>query len=229
MDIWIAPDGDAGRATQFKSVSSNMDGLDNVRWTPDGKIVFHSMAGGRDGIWIMDADGKNRKQLTTAETGDYDPSVTTDGRYVVFTSERTGAPVSWVMNVDGSNQKNWRSQDSIRRPATVGWSTSIRKRCGRRRSPAASLCDSLKNVCYGAASHMTERWSHARWRRPARPSGWPFCLSMAVRPSRSSTLSFNSRRASVGRPTVGRSLISGVRMVWPTSGVNRLTEANRRG
>jgi serine/threonine protein kinase/Tol biopolymer transport system component len=106
MDIWVAPDGDAGRATQFKSVSSNMDGLDNVRWTPDGKIVFHSMAGGRDGIWIMDADGKNRKQLTTAETVDYDPSVTTDGRYVVFTSERTGAPVSWVMNVDGSNQKN---------------------------------------------------------------------------------------------------------------------------
>jgi Tol biopolymer transport system component len=53
----------------------------------------------------MDADGKNRKQLTTTETVDYDASVTTDGRYVVFTSERTGAPVSWVMNVDGSNQK----------------------------------------------------------------------------------------------------------------------------
>ena len=104
-DIWVAPDGDAGRATQFKSVSSNMDGQDGVRWTPDGKIVFNSMAGGSDGIWIMDADGKNRKQLTTAENVDYDPSITTDGRYVVFVSERTGAPVGWVMNVDGSNQK----------------------------------------------------------------------------------------------------------------------------
>ena len=104
-DIWVAPDGDAGRATQVKSVSSNMDGHDSVRWTPDGKIVFNSMAGGRDGIWIMDADGKNRKQLTTAENVDYAPSVTTDGRYVVFVSERTGAPVGWVMNVDGSNQK----------------------------------------------------------------------------------------------------------------------------
>src|SRR5688500_382120 len=46
MDIWVAPDGDAGRATQLKSVSSNRDGFDGVRWTPDGKIVFNSMAGG---------------------------------------------------------------------------------------------------------------------------------------------------------------------------------------
>ena len=105
-DIWVAPEGDAGRATQFKSISGNMDGLDSVRWTPDGKIVFNSMAGGRDGIWIMEADGKNRKQLTTAENVDYSPSVTTDGRYVIFVSERTGSPAIWMMDIDGSDQKN---------------------------------------------------------------------------------------------------------------------------
>ena len=104
-DIWFAQNGDAGRATQFKSVSSSMDGLDSVRWTLDGKIVFNSMAGGRDGVWIMEADGKNRKQLSTAENVDYGPSVTTDGRYIVFVSERTGAPSGWVMNIDGSDQK----------------------------------------------------------------------------------------------------------------------------
>ncbi|MDQ3472989.1 MAG: hypothetical protein M3447_04550, partial [Acidobacteriota bacterium] len=104
-DIWVAPDGDAGRATRFTSVSSNLDGLDGVRWTPEGKIVFNSTAGGREGIWIMEADGKNRKQLTTAETVDYSPSVTTDGRHVVFTSERTGAPAGWRMDIDGGNPK----------------------------------------------------------------------------------------------------------------------------
>jgi Tol biopolymer transport system component len=104
-DIWVAPGGDAGRATRFTTVSSNMDGFDGVRWTPDGKIVFNSMAGGREGIWIMEADGKNRKQLTTAETVDYGPSITTDGRYVVFTSERTGAPAGWRMDIDGGNPK----------------------------------------------------------------------------------------------------------------------------
>ena len=105
MDIWVAPDGDAGRATQFKSVSSNRDGFDGVRWTPDGKIVFNSMAGGNEGIWIMEADGKNRKQLSTAEFVDYAHSITTDGRYIVFTSERTGAPAGWRMDIDGGNPK----------------------------------------------------------------------------------------------------------------------------
>ena len=104
-DIWVAPDGDAGRAHKFTSVSSNMDGLDSVRWTPNLNIVFNSMEGGRDGIWTMEADGKNRKPLTTSETVDYNPSVTTDGRYVVFVSERTGAPAGWIMDIDGSNQK----------------------------------------------------------------------------------------------------------------------------
>ena len=104
-DIWVAPDGDAGRANKFTSVSSNMDGLDSVRWTPNGTIVFNSMAGGRDGIWTMEADGKNRKQLTTSESVDYNPSVTTDGRYVIFVSERMGAPAGWIMDIDGSNQK----------------------------------------------------------------------------------------------------------------------------
>ena len=104
-DIWVAPDGDAARATQFKTVSSNMDGLESVRWTPDGKIVYHSMAGGKDGIWIMGADGRNRKQLSTAETVDYGCSITTDGRHVVFASERTGAPANWIMDIDGSNPR----------------------------------------------------------------------------------------------------------------------------
>ena len=104
-DIWVAPDGDAGRATQFKSVSSNLDGFDGVIWTPDGKIVFNSMAGGREGIWIMDAD-ENRKPLSTAETVDYGPSITTDGRYIVFTSERTGAPAGWEWTLTGAMPNN---------------------------------------------------------------------------------------------------------------------------
>ena len=104
-DIWVAPDGDAARATQYKSVSSNLDGFDGVIWTPDGKIVFNSMAGGREGIWIMEGDGRSRKPLSTTETIDYGPSITTDGRYVVFTSERTGTPAGWRMDLDGGNAK----------------------------------------------------------------------------------------------------------------------------
>jgi len=82
-----------------------MDGAIGVAWTPDGKIVYQSMAGGKEAIWIMEADGKNRKQLTTGDTVDFFPSVSADGRYVVFTSERTGRRDIWRMDMDGSNPK----------------------------------------------------------------------------------------------------------------------------
>jgi Tol biopolymer transport system component len=104
-NIWVAPDGDAGRATQLTTLSSKMDGSIGVAWTPDGNIVYHSMAGGREAIWIMEADGKNRKQRTTGETVDFFPAVSPDGRHVLFTSERTGMRDIWLMDIDGGNPK----------------------------------------------------------------------------------------------------------------------------
>ncbi|MDQ3013034.1 MAG: hypothetical protein M3X11_20290 [Acidobacteriota bacterium] len=120
-NIWVAPNGDASRATQLSSVSSKLDGFDGVTWTPDGKIVYHSMAGGKEGIWIMEADGKNRRQLTTAETVDFFPSVSADGRYIVFISERAGAPSIWRMDIDGSNPKQLVSIGSNWTATAAGW------------------------------------------------------------------------------------------------------------
>ncbi len=119
-NIWVAPNGDASRATQLTSVSSGTDGSVGVAWTPDGQIVYHSMAGGKEGIWIMEADGNNRRQLTTGETVDFFPSVSADGRYVVFVSERTGRRNIWRMDIDGSNPKQL--TDSGNYPqATAEW------------------------------------------------------------------------------------------------------------
>src|SRR5437016_13679558 len=39
-DIWIAPEGDASRASQI--TSNRFDGLSGIAWTPDGKIVHGS-------------------------------------------------------------------------------------------------------------------------------------------------------------------------------------------
>ncbi len=104
-NIWLAPDGDAGRATQISSVSGKMDGFDGVAWTVDGRIVYTSMAGGNEAIWIMDADGRNRKQLSAGESADFAPSVSTDGRYIVFISERGRNRGVWRMDIDGNNPK----------------------------------------------------------------------------------------------------------------------------
>ena len=102
-NIWIAPGGDASRATQI--TSNNSEGMSGVRWTPDGRIVYTSRTQGFVNIRIMNADGTGQRQLTAEPGGSFGPSVSPDGRYVVFTSNRTGNYCVWRMEIDGSNPK----------------------------------------------------------------------------------------------------------------------------
>lgn len=58
------------------------------RWSPDSKqIVFVSNRSGSSQIWMMDADGKNTKQLTSLSTEASGVTLSNDGKYLVFTSE----------------------------------------------------------------------------------------------------------------------------------------------
>lgn len=110
-NIWIVPNLDASQAVQIKSGGDNQEGVIGLSWTPDGRIVFHSLASGTDDIWIMNGDGSDRRQLTN-ESANYDLKVTPDGRYIVFTSERTGAMNLWRMDLDGGNPKQLTSGES---------------------------------------------------------------------------------------------------------------------
>jgi len=101
--IWIAPVGDASRARPVTSGSGKADTY--LAWIPDGRIVYHSNAGGTDDIWIVNVDGGNPKQLTANARNNQIPSVSPDGRYIVFLSDRTGVPHLWRMNIDGSDQR----------------------------------------------------------------------------------------------------------------------------
>ena len=99
--IWVAPSDDVGNAHPV--TSGIFEGFRGLSWTPDGKIVYSSMAGNWD-IWLMAADGTDRKRLT-ADVGcsNGQPSVSADGRYIVFTSGRTGTVHIWRSNIDGSD------------------------------------------------------------------------------------------------------------------------------
>jgi len=116
-NIWIAPGGDSSRAKQITSglgkagagsiitiaglIRGDCGG--GISWTPDGRIVYHSMSSGKADIWIMDASGTNQRQLTADAGFNFYPSVSADGRYVVFTSDRHGVPAIWRVNIDGTN------------------------------------------------------------------------------------------------------------------------------
>lgn len=99
-NIWITPGTDTRRAVQITSGVGHQYGLS---WTPDGRIVYGSIASGSPDIWIMNADGTGQQQLTFDAHVDRDPSVSTDGRYIIFTSDRKGSFNVWRMDIDGSN------------------------------------------------------------------------------------------------------------------------------
>jgi serine/threonine protein kinase/Tol biopolymer transport system component len=102
-NIWVAANGEASRAAQIPSERN--DGLSGLAWTPDGRVVYTSTAGGNADIWIMAADGNNRKKLTFSDSADFAPAVSSDGRYIVFVSNRAGAYHIWRMDADGGNPK----------------------------------------------------------------------------------------------------------------------------
>jgi serine/threonine protein kinase len=103
-NLWTAPGGDASRAVQIRSGGSNEEGMFGLSWTPDGRIVFGSRAGGNEDIWIMNPDGSNPKQLTV-EGPTAHVTVTPDGRYIVFTALRNDQLNIWRMDMDGGNAK----------------------------------------------------------------------------------------------------------------------------
>ena len=100
--IWVAPTSDSSRARPVTSGTGKAD--TSLAWTPDGRIVYQSNAGGSN-IWIMGADGAGAKQLTANARINQLPEVSPDGRYIVFLSYRTGVPHLWRMNIDGSDPR----------------------------------------------------------------------------------------------------------------------------
>ena len=103
VNVWVAPDADAEKAVRLPTGNVGFYGSagNSLAWTPDGRIVYSSNEGGKVEIWIADADGSDRKQLTT--NSGISPVVTSDGNYIVFLSPRDSGRVIWRINIDGSN------------------------------------------------------------------------------------------------------------------------------
>lgn len=105
-NIWVAPGGDAARAKQITSGGGQAGAGDSgggVCWTPDGKIVYDSLAGGRLDLWIMNGEGTGQRQLTSEAGSNIYPCVSPDGRYIVFDSDRAGRTDVWRIDLDGNN------------------------------------------------------------------------------------------------------------------------------
>ena len=101
--IWVG-EAESGAET-FKEIASEVGELHPLHWTPDGRIVFRSNKDGVSNLWTMDADGGNRRQLTTnAQVDSRGMCVSPDGKYIVFASWRSGKSNLWRVDAaDGGN------------------------------------------------------------------------------------------------------------------------------
>lgn len=104
-NIWaIAPTEESGRARQVTFGPGRNDS--DPETTRDGKILYHSTAGGSSDLWIMHRDGSNQGQLTFDPLWESQPTVSANGGSIVFLlgSEDSGLNI-WKMDADGSNRK----------------------------------------------------------------------------------------------------------------------------
>lgn len=102
--IWAIADGQMANAREISVGAGTDDGVIGLAWLADGRLVYAASTSGNFDIWVMNADGSNRVQLTNDPADDYLPITTPDGKTIVFVSEREDGRTLWRMNADGSGQ-----------------------------------------------------------------------------------------------------------------------------
>jgi Tol biopolymer transport system component/DNA-binding winged helix-turn-helix (wHTH) protein len=100
--VWVGAGAAPDSHTRITAGGGNYEGL---TWTPDGRLLYSSDINGYWNIFLMNADGKGKQQLTYDTYDNTMPSMSPDGRYIFFTSNRKGVADIWRIDKDGSNPK----------------------------------------------------------------------------------------------------------------------------
>jgi len=128
----VNPDG-----TGLTNVTNSPDQDDffpNNPWSPDGtKLVYMSRESGEPeedkkfDIFVVDRDGKNRRQLTDHPEDDAYPIWSPNGRQIAFISERDGNNEIYVIKPDGSGLKNLTKNPATDGIFTLAWSPDSKR------------------------------------------------------------------------------------------------------
>ena len=99
-DVWVGTLADPGKVFPISSGGRAMQPV----WTPDGGVVYLTVAGGGTNLWRMQSDGSNPRRLSLEDLGQTMwPRISPDGRYIVFSSNKGGSWHLWSTDIDGSN------------------------------------------------------------------------------------------------------------------------------
>jgi dipeptidyl aminopeptidase/acylaminoacyl peptidase len=89
-----------------------MPTLATPRWSPDGRRIAYVLtkadlersAYDAD-VWVVDADGRNDRQLTRTKASDTRPRWSPDGKSIAFLSDRDGRTTIWLIPADGGEAR----------------------------------------------------------------------------------------------------------------------------
>jgi Tol biopolymer transport system component/DNA-binding winged helix-turn-helix (wHTH) protein len=101
--IWTASI-EEGAASEKQVTAGNEGSV--VSYMPDGRLLFTSPNTRLQyDVWIINADGSERRKLTENAGTNMMPVASPDGRFIVFESDRAGKINIWRMDADGANPK----------------------------------------------------------------------------------------------------------------------------
>ena len=82
------------------------------QWSPDGKRIAYVLTKADleksiydSDVWLIDADGKNGRQLTRARGVDSRPRWSPDAKRLAFVSDRDGKNAIWLIDADGGEAR----------------------------------------------------------------------------------------------------------------------------
>jgi len=102
---WVAPLAAPERAVRITDGGGDPHAESlGLSWTADGRLLLGSVASGNVDVWLMNADGSGRRQLTTDPAPDYKPVAAPDGG-VLFVSWRSGQSHVWDLDLRSGEQR----------------------------------------------------------------------------------------------------------------------------
>jgi len=91
---------------------ATMPTLSSPRWSPDGKRIAYVVtkvdlerSAHDSDVWVIDADGRNDRQLTRAKSADFRPRWSPDGKTLAFLSDRDGRNAIWLIDASGGESR----------------------------------------------------------------------------------------------------------------------------
>jgi len=116
--IWVM-DAKGSAKTASRLSNGTADGRAGLVPLRDGRIAFTTRVGENLGVWLMDGDGGNRRQIVSDPTNVEELRSAPDGKYFFFAAEKEGWVHLFRVDANGSNMKQITEGESIETDSTI--------------------------------------------------------------------------------------------------------------